>query len=90
MIIAAMLVREFFAWSTVSPGTGFLVGGEPLVRFRELTVLLPQLEERGIFVRVVTSAVRPIPDEWRRIRYSWRFQSTGCRRARCPAQARDL
>ena len=45
-----------------------LVGGEPLVRFRELTVLLPQLEERGIFVQVVTSAVRPIPDEWRRIR----------------------
>lgn len=41
-----------------------LVGGEPLVRYRELSVLLPQLCERGIVVEVVTSAVRPIPIEW--------------------------
>ncbi len=41
-----------------------LVGGEPLVRYRELNVLLPQLAERGLFVQVVTSAVRPIPKEW--------------------------
>lgn len=41
-----------------------LVGGEPLVRFRELDVLLPQLSRRGLFVQVVTSAVRPIPIEW--------------------------
>jgi organic radical activating enzyme len=45
-----------------------LVGGEPLVRFRELTVLMPQLEARGIYIQVVTSAVRPIPQEWRHIR----------------------
>jgi len=45
-----------------------LVGGEPLVRFKELTVLLPQLEARGIYIQVVTSAVRPIPPEWRKIR----------------------
>src|SRR5262245_61003072 len=38
-----------------------LVGGEPLVRYRELDVLLPQLAERGIYTQVVTSAVRPIP-----------------------------
>ncbi|HYK87210.1 MAG TPA: radical SAM protein [Acidobacteriota bacterium] len=44
-----------------------LVGGEPLVRFRELSVLLPQLAARGIHTQVVTSAVRPIPLEWRNI-----------------------
>jgi MoaA/NifB/PqqE/SkfB family radical SAM enzyme len=41
-----------------------LVGGEPLVRYRELDVLLPRLSERGLHVQVVTSAVRPIPAEW--------------------------
>jgi MoaA/NifB/PqqE/SkfB family radical SAM enzyme len=41
-----------------------IVGGEPLVRFRELDTLLPQLAERGIYSQVVTSAVRPIPPEW--------------------------
>lgn len=41
-----------------------LVGGEPLVRHRELDVLLPRLTERGIHVQVVTSAVRPIPQAW--------------------------
>jgi MoaA/NifB/PqqE/SkfB family radical SAM enzyme len=41
-----------------------LVGGEPLVRYRELDVLLPQLSERGLYVQVVTSAVRPIPIGW--------------------------
>ena len=44
-----------------------LVGGEPLVRFRELDVLLPQLAERGLYVQVVTSAVRPIPIAWAQI-----------------------
>jgi organic radical activating enzyme len=44
-----------------------LVGGEPLVRYRELDVLLPQLSQRGLFVQLVTSAVRPIPVEWRSI-----------------------
>lgn len=41
-----------------------LVGGEPLVRFRELDVVLPRLAERGLYVQVVTSAVRPIPQAW--------------------------
>jgi MoaA/NifB/PqqE/SkfB family radical SAM enzyme len=41
-----------------------IVGGEPLVRFRELDELLPQLTGMGVHVQVVTSAVRPIPDSW--------------------------
>lgn len=41
-----------------------IVGGEPLVRWREITELLPALERRGIHVQVVTSAVRRIPAEW--------------------------
>lgn len=45
-----------------------LVGGEPLVRFRELDVLLPRLAARGLHVQVVTSAVRPIPAAWASLR----------------------
>ncbi|HEY1801936.1 MAG TPA: radical SAM protein [Terriglobales bacterium] len=41
-----------------------IVGGDPLVRFRELQVLLPKLSEEGIHVQLVTSAFRPIPAEW--------------------------
>jgi sulfatase maturation enzyme AslB (radical SAM superfamily) len=41
-----------------------IVGGEPLVRFRELHEILPQLASRGIHTQLVTSAVRPIPAEW--------------------------
>jgi hypothetical protein len=33
------------------------VGGEPLVRFRELNDILPQLAARGIVIQLVTSAV---------------------------------
>jgi len=42
-----------------------IVGGEPLVRYRELNVLLPKLDRMGIEVQLVTSAVRPIPLAWR-------------------------
>jgi len=45
-----------------------IVGGEPLVRFRELDVLLPKLSRMGIAVQVVTSAVREIPKEWNQIK----------------------
>ena len=45
-----------------------IVGGEPLVRFRELNVLLPKLSERGVAVQLVTSAVREIPKEWHAIK----------------------
>jgi organic radical activating enzyme len=41
-----------------------LVGGEPLIRHRELSRLLPELSARGRFVMVVTSAVIPIPMQW--------------------------
>ena len=41
-----------------------LVGGDPLVRYRELEELLPELDRRGIHVQVVTSAFRPIPQHW--------------------------
>jgi organic radical activating enzyme len=41
-----------------------LVGGEPLVRHRELSSILPQLSSMGVFTMVVTSAVIPIPMEW--------------------------
>jgi MoaA/NifB/PqqE/SkfB family radical SAM enzyme len=41
-----------------------IVGGDPLVRYRELQVLLPKLSAEGIHVQVVTSAFRPIPPEW--------------------------
>jgi MoaA/NifB/PqqE/SkfB family radical SAM enzyme len=44
-----------------------IVGGEPLVRFRELDVLLPRLNKMGVEVQLVTSAVRPIPLEWAKI-----------------------
>ena len=41
-----------------------IVGGEPLVRYRELSEILPLLDRMGIEVQLVTSAVRPIPTEW--------------------------
>jgi MoaA/NifB/PqqE/SkfB family radical SAM enzyme len=41
-----------------------LVGGDPLVRYRELEVLLPELDRRGIHVQIVTSAFRQIPKHW--------------------------
>jgi MoaA/NifB/PqqE/SkfB family radical SAM enzyme len=44
-----------------------LVGGEPLVRHRELSRLLPVLSKRGIHTMIVTSAVIPIPKEWMEI-----------------------
>jgi MoaA/NifB/PqqE/SkfB family radical SAM enzyme len=44
-----------------------LVGGEPLVRHRELSRILPALSEMSVFTLVVTSAVIPIPAEWIKI-----------------------
>jgi MoaA/NifB/PqqE/SkfB family radical SAM enzyme len=40
-----------------------IVGGDPLVRYRELEILLPQLVERA-HIQLVTSAFRPIPLSW--------------------------
>ena len=44
-----------------------IVGGEPLVRYRELETLLPKLGEMGIEVQLVTSAVRQIPTAWAKL-----------------------
>src|SRR6202451_282529 len=41
-----------------------LVGGEPMVRHRELSAILPALSAMNIFSLVVTSGVIPIPLEW--------------------------
>lgn len=41
-----------------------LVGGDPLVRYREVEALLPLLLDRGIHVQVVTSAFRPLARQW--------------------------
>lgn len=41
-----------------------LVGGEPLIRHRELTAILFKLSAMSIFTLVVTSGVIPIPAEW--------------------------
>jgi len=41
-----------------------LVGGEPLVRHRELSEILPALSAMNVFTLVVTSGVIPIPTEW--------------------------
>ena len=45
-----------------------IVGGEPLVRWRELDQLLPKLDAMRIEIQLVTSAVRPIPAHWAAIR----------------------
>jgi MoaA/NifB/PqqE/SkfB family radical SAM enzyme len=44
-----------------------LVGGEPMVRHRELSRILPALNEMGVFTMVVTSGVIAIPEEWMEI-----------------------
>lgn len=43
-----------------------LVGGDPLVRYRELEMLLPELDARQVHTQVVTSAFREIPEKWSR------------------------
>jgi MoaA/NifB/PqqE/SkfB family radical SAM enzyme len=44
-----------------------LVGGEPMVRHRELGRILPALSDMGIFTMVVTSGVIAIPQEWMKL-----------------------
>ena len=41
-----------------------IVGGDPLVRYRELESMIPLLLDRGIHVQVVTSAFRPLAPAW--------------------------
>lgn len=44
-----------------------LVGGEPMVRHKELDRILPTLSAMGVFAMVVTSGVIPIPQRWMEI-----------------------
>lgn len=44
-----------------------LVGGEPMVRHRELSRILPVLSQMGVFTLVVTSGVIPVPMEWMKL-----------------------
>ena len=44
-----------------------IVGGDPMVRHKELDVLLPKLADRGIYVQVVTSAYRELPKAWAKL-----------------------
>jgi len=41
-----------------------LVGGEPMVRHRELSRILPEISRRGIYSMVVTSGIITLPMEW--------------------------
>ena len=41
-----------------------IVGGDPLVRYRELESIVPAVLARGVHVQVVTSAFRPLPPQW--------------------------
>lgn len=43
-----------------------LVGGDPMVRYREVEKLLPQIESRGVHTQVVTSAFREVPAAWKK------------------------
>lgn len=44
-----------------------LVGGEPMVRHRELSRILPELSAMNVFALVVTSGVIPLPMEWMKL-----------------------
>ena len=41
-----------------------IVGGDPLVRYRELELMIPLLLDRGVHVQLVTSAFRPLAPVW--------------------------
>jgi MoaA/NifB/PqqE/SkfB family radical SAM enzyme len=63
------LVSRFFELIRIHrPLHVSIVGGEPLVRFRELNEILPRLARSGVYTQVVTSAVRPVPAEWATLR----------------------
>jgi len=46
-----------------------IVGGDPLIRYRELELMIPLLLDRGIHVQVVTSAFRPLVPGWATFAY---------------------
>ncbi len=45
-----------------------IVGGDPLVRYRELETMVPLLLARGVHIQIVTSAFRIIPEGWAALR----------------------
>jgi MoaA/NifB/PqqE/SkfB family radical SAM enzyme len=46
-----------------------LVGGDPLVRYREVEAMVPLLLQRGVHVHLVTSAFRPMAREWAKLEH---------------------
>ena len=46
-----------------------IVGGEPLMRHRELSRILPELSAQRVETLIVTSGVIPIPAEWNALRH---------------------
>ena len=69
-----------------------IVGGEPLVRYRELSEILPRMADMGIHTQLVTSAVRPDSDRVGRPAPSAdrRLDRRTAARARRAPQARHL
>ena len=63
-----MLFRSLSIIDELKPLHVSLVGGDPMVRYRELDALLPQIESRGVHTQVVTSAFRAIPSEWMKLK----------------------
>jgi len=59
-----LVARVLALIDTIKPLHVSLVGGDPLVRYRELDLLLPQIESRGVHTQIVTSAFRVIPEAW--------------------------
>ncbi|HEU0121808.1 MAG TPA: radical SAM protein [Bryobacteraceae bacterium] len=41
-----------------------IVGGDPLVRYREMETLVPLILAKGVHIQLVTSAFRPLPEAW--------------------------
>jgi len=41
-----------------------IVGGDPLVRYREMEAVIPMILERGVHIQLVTSAFRELPEKW--------------------------
>src|ERR1700757_1121472 len=63
-----LVVRVLALIDEMRPLHVSLVGGDPMVRYRELDALLPQIEKRGVHTQIVTSAFRVIPEEWMRFK----------------------
>src|ERR1700722_19954144 len=63
-----LVVRVLALIDEMNPLHVSLVGGDPMVRYRELELMLPQIESRGVHTQVVTSAFREIPSAWKKFK----------------------